>query len=231
LKFSIIVFCFNEAESLPTVVKAVDNVMLAMHCEYEVIIVDDGSTDNTIEIAKKIQNSSSNVRVIRHSVNKGIGQSLKTGYLECNFEYVCAIPGDGQFDVNELKIVTPFGIDTFYSFYRPQTNYSAYRAFLSWSNRIFNQHILGIYLRDVNWVKVYRKDHIIMTFPELNSSLIESEICAKLYKCNILPIEIPSKYLTREYGISRGGSWKTLKKAIGELFPLWWCIAKFKHPH
>jgi len=153
--------------------------------------------------------------------------ALKSGYLSASQEYVCAIPGDGQFDISELMRVNSFYNNVYYSFYRPFTNYSWYRKFLTWVNRIFNQYVLAVYLRDVNWIKVYRKDQLVMVKPQLKSSLIESEICAKLYKCGIMPIEIPSNYLQRSFGKAKGGNWSTLNKAIAETTKLWWVVSNF----
>lgn len=232
MKISIVIFCFNEEHGILAVVLDTIKVLNQLASDYEIIIVNDGSTDSTLEILNKVEMTNPKIKLVSHSLNKGIGYALKTGYSLARFDYVCAIPGDGQFDVDELLILQPFfPNNTFYSFYRPQTDYSFYRGLLSWFNRIFNQHFLGIYLRDVNWIKVYRKEQLDLVNTQLKSSLIESEICAKLYKLDVLPIEIPSKYLARSGGESKGGSWSTVKKALIELSLLWWVVYRFKPSH
>lgn len=228
MNLSIVIFCYNEEGNLPKVIEQTLAVLPTIANAFEVIIVDDGSSDATPEIAKKSTEKFSTISYIRHPTNKGIGQALRTGYAAAKLEFVCAIPGDGQFDVNELSAIRPFGQSTYYSFYRVQTNYNFYRKSLTRINRLYNQHILGIYLRDVNWIKVYRKQQLDMVGIKLTSSLVESEICAKLYKHGALPIEIPSKYLDRNYGVSRGGSWSTLKSAIADLFFLTWTVFRHK---
>lgn len=228
MSYSIIIFCFNEQDTLEGVFQSALKFLQLLKVDFEIIIVNDGSTDNTLSICNKIQSQYSRVKIIHHKENLGIGLALSSGYNAANKEYVCAIPGDGQFDIDELKNVKHFDRNLYYSFYRPQTNYSFYRKCLTWLNRLFNQHILAVYLRDVNWIKVYRKEHLNLVKPELKSSLIESEICAKLYKQGILPIEIPSNYLPRTAGVSKGGSWKTLRKAIAETLKLWWVVFTYK---
>ncbi len=229
MNISLIIFCFNEAGSIGALIEASNLFLTSFSNDFELIVVDDGSTDSTSEILKKYT-SIERIKIIKHDYNKGIGEALQTGYNIASKEYICAIPGDGQFDITELNKVSKFENTTYYSFYRITTNYSSYRAALTWLNRLFNQHILGIYIRDVNWVKVYRKEQLKLVSPRLRSSLVESEICAKLYKCKIMPIEIPSNYLIRKFGISKGGSWKTLKKAVFEISNLVWVIKKFKSP-
>lgn len=194
----------------------------------EIIVVNDGSTDDTnFRIAQIISLYPEMIKVIQHPHNLGIGMALKTGYQAASLEYVCALPADNQFSVSELESVKPFDKNTYYSFYRRSNNYNLYRTILTWINRLFNQHVLGIYLRDVNWIKMYKKSQLELVKPELKSSLVESEICAKLYKCGIMPIEIPSNYLERKYGKSKGGGWKTLKKAILEIAQLFFVVQKF----
>lgn len=230
MNYSVIIFCYNEGKTIRLVTTQVFEWLNTVGGDFEIIIVDDGSTDKTAEVCRQLKREFPRLSVIHHPQNLGIGMALRSGYASATKEYVCAIPGDGQFDVNELKLVQPFGTDTYYAFYRPQTNYNWYRKLLTWANRLFNQHLLGVYLRDVNWIKVYRREHLEFTQPKLKSSLIESEICAKLYKMGIMPTEIPSTYLPRKTGMAKGGSWKTLRKAIAETFKLWLTVTTFKPP-
>jgi hypothetical protein len=84
-------------------------------------------------------------------------------------------------------------------------------------------------MNDVNWVKVYRLESLKQVEIVLNSSLIESEICAKLSRLNITPIELPSKYLDRRHGYPKGGNLKTLSKALIEILLLYYIIKKFDY--
>lgn len=205
------------------------NFVVCFCQEYEIIMVDDGSTDDTAGVMEKIKHKHPQVILIKHPKNLGIGWALRNGYQTATKDFVCAIPGDGQFDINELKQVRPFLNNIYFAFYRQTTNYSAYRSILTWMNRLFNQHVLSVYLRDVNWIKVYRKEQLLMVDPVLKSSLIESEICAKLYKAGVYPLEIPSHYLPRAEGTAKGGSWNTLRKVIREIIKLWWVVTRYKY--
>jgi glycosyltransferase involved in cell wall biosynthesis len=231
MKISIIIFCYNESDSLATLIDNSIATLKLIASSFEIIIVDDGSTDNTASIAKEYKAKYPLlIKIISHKQNLGIGMALHSGYNAAVFEYVCAIPGDGQFGINQLTIIKPFDDNVYYSFYRVKTGYNVYRRILTVVNRLYNQYVMGIYLRDVNWIKVYRKSQLDIVKPELKSSLIESEICAKLNKYRAVPIEIPSEYLAREYGISKGGSWKTLRMAIAEVIILYKVTRKFNPP-
>lgn len=221
MNISLVIFCYNELGSIEPLILASSGILKTISSKYEILVVDDGSTDGTAQAAQEVARKfPDTVKVICHTTNMGIGMALRTGYDAATMEYICAIPGDGQFNIKQLAILKDFDDSVYYSFYRVTTNYSFYRSLLTWINRLFNQHLLGIYLRDVNWVKVYRKSQLQAVNPRLRSSLIESEICAKLYKKGVMPFEIPSEYLDRTYGTAKGGNWKTLRKAISETWSL-----------
>jgi len=223
LNISLVIFCYNERESIERVIQACVETMTQMSDDYEIILVDDGSTDGSQALLEHHES----IRYIRHGQNKGIGAALLTGYLHASKEYVCAVPGDGQFDITELLAIEAFNFDRFYSFYRPSTDYSPYRQALTLVNKWFNNYILGMNLRDVNWVKVYRKDQLDFVQPELRSSIVESEICCKLIKSGVSPIELPSVYHRRESGEAKGGKWHTLQKAIREIVSLYLVTSRF----
>jgi glycosyltransferase involved in cell wall biosynthesis len=223
LNLSLIIFCYNEKESLKEVIEDAIRVANLLCKSYEIIVVDDGSTDGTGAVLEAF----GGIRYIRHSTNQGIGMALRSGYAAATKEYVCAIPGDGQFDISELLKIEPFPFTRFYSFYRPVTHYNFYRKLLTKGNRIFNSVFLSIHLKDVNWIKVYRQDQLEFVKPELLSSIIESEITCKLIKAGALPVEVPSIYHRRKAGVAKGGQWKTLVNAIKEIIALQKTTARF----
>lgn len=228
MEISIIIFCYNEAITIEQLVKQCFETAAQFSESFEIIVVDDASNNDTSRILKKISKTYAGLKVITHPVNLGIGGALRTGYAAAARKYVCAIPGDGQFNPRELLQIKPFGVQNFYSFYRPKTNYNIYRSFLTASNRIFNRLFLGISLKDVNWIKVYLKSQVDYADVKMKSSIVESEICAKLIKSGCTPIELPSVYYERKGGESKGGNWKTLSKVIREMFFLAWMVYTFK---
>jgi dolichol-phosphate mannosyltransferase len=224
LNFSIIIFCYNEKITIGKVIEASLSVVSQLGSDYEVIVVDDGSTDGTESVIKQYPQ----VKHLRHPRNKGIGAALRSGYAAASKEYVCAVPGDGQFDLQELLQLQPFDKHSFYSFYRPKTNYNLYRKFLTRANLFFNRLLLGIQLKDVNWIKVYRQEQLAFAAPQLESSIVESEICAKLMKAGAAPVQLPSVYHVRTAGVATGGHWKTLRLALSETWDLFLVVNAFE---
>ena len=96
LKASIIIPAFNEEQGLDLILPRVKDV--ALKEGYEIIVVDDGSTDGTSETAKK-----HGVRLIRHPYNKGYGASLKTGTRNVLSDIILIMDADGQHNPEEIK--------------------------------------------------------------------------------------------------------------------------------
>ena len=106
--------------------------------------------------------------------------------------------------------------------------YSSFRSALSaankWMNRVFN----GIELKDVNWVKIYKRKSILLFPWKLTSSLIESEICAKLLSRGERAVEVLSYYHPRQTGKSKGASLPVIVQALRETPKLMWSVWTFR---
>ena len=132
-------------------------------------------------------------------------------------ENVCAIPGDGQFAVNELRAFRNFKKGIIISFYRTKYNqYSFFRKLLSFLNRFINKILFGISVKDVNWIKIYKNSSIKSLSLISKSSYIESEILFRLKKkCQI--IQVPNYCLPRKYGSSKSVNLHVLRLVIRDI--------------
>ncbi|MCD6012526.1 MAG: putative dolichol-phosphate mannosyltransferase-putative rane bound sugar transferase involved in [Flavipsychrobacter sp.] len=227
--WSIGVVCYNESGSLNKVVEQLRPVLQQLTNTFEIIIVDDHSTDGSREIAKDLEKKYPEVKLIFHEANKGIGEALLSVFNNARYENVGVVPGDGQFDPAEYLRFPDVPKDHFVSFYRKEnTSYSLFRNILSFFNKQLNKIFLGINLRDVNWTKIYKTDDLKKLDLQLKSSLVESEICAKLLFLRKTVIEVQSKYLPRLHGVSKGASSGIVKKALNDTWQLVLIMRKFK---
>lgn len=227
--WSIVIFCYNEVETVAKVTSKVLDVLQKIADNYEILLVDDGSTDGSREEIIRVEKTFEQVRYIFHPENQGIGHALRTGYFNVKYENVCAVPADGQFDVTELLPYAQVNQGSFVSFFRKEnTTYTLARNALSYANKVVNKWLLGFDLKDVNWVKIYKTEQIKKLNLEIESSLVESEICAKLLIAGQKLIEVPSKYVPREAGVSKGASWKIVRQALRDTLLMSAVLRRFK---
>lgn len=227
--WSIVIFCYNEVETVAKVTSKVLDVLQKIADNYEILLVDDGSTDGSREEIIRVEKTFEQVRYIFHPENQGIGHALRTGYFNVKYENVCAVPADGQFDVTELLPYAQVNQGSFVSFFRKEnTTYTLARNALSYANKVVNKWLLGFDLKDVNWVKIYKTEQIKKLNLEIESSLVESEICAKLLIADQKLIEVPSKYVPREAGVSKGASWKIVRQALRDTLLMSAVLRRFK---
>ncbi len=230
--WSIVVLCFNEEGNIRRVLGDVQNVLSEISTGTgEIILVNDGSSDNSDTVIKELlkEEVNQNITYIYHKTNKGIGEALHSGYASATGDNVVMIPGDGQFDLTEFIPYKNIQEKTILAFYRVEnTTYTLSRNILSWINNTLNRIFIGLNLKDVNWVKVYKNKDLQSLDLEIRSSLVESEICSKLIYLGHKPLEIKSKYLPRQAGQSKGASLKIVKQAVLDILRLIFVFLRFK---
>lgn len=230
--WSIVVLCFNEAGNIKRVIQEVqDSLAIISNAKGEIILVNDGSSDDSDLVIQELLQmpQNSNVKYVYHKVNLGIGRALHSGYGQASGDNVVMVPGDGQFDLNELIPYKNIPPKTILAFYRVEnTTYTVSRNILSLFNNVLNWLFIGLKLKDVNWVKVYKNSALQKLKLEITSSLVESEICSKLMHLGHKAIEIESKYLPRQAGESKGASWAIIKQAIIDIPILIVVFRRFK---
>lgn len=102
---SVVFPAFNEEENVKYMVETAIEVLSGFGVEWEIIVVDDGSTDRTAEIAKELTGTYQGVKLVRHNKNSGIGTAVRTGIFSSSMQWIFYTDCDGQFDLGELEIL------------------------------------------------------------------------------------------------------------------------------
>ena len=101
------VFAWDEIATLRTVVLAQLSALARLGVPYELLIIDDGSTDGTGEEADRLAREYPEVRVIHHGENRGLGGVYRTGFIGARGDFVTFFPADGQFPASILERFYP----------------------------------------------------------------------------------------------------------------------------
>jgi glycosyltransferase involved in cell wall biosynthesis len=108
---SIVLPCFDEAENVADAVRAASLAGRRAALAHEVVVVDDGSADDTLAIASALAAGDPAVRVIVHDENLGYGAALRSGIEAARQPWVLLTDADGQFDLSQLEDFLPFAPD------------------------------------------------------------------------------------------------------------------------
>ena len=106
-KLSISAFfpCYNDAKTIGDLVVQADRVLGELTDDYEIIVVNDGSRDESASVLAALAKQVSRLRVVHHLINRGYGAALRSGFEHATKDLVFYTDGDGQYDVNEISIL------------------------------------------------------------------------------------------------------------------------------
>jgi glycosyltransferase involved in cell wall biosynthesis len=161
MQLSIVIPLFNEQDSLTELTESIQSIILSQDLEYEIILIDDGSTDKSWSIIKNICSKHSNIKGLRFLRNFGKSQALSAGFKLCKGEVVITMDADLQDDPNEIPdLYKKIAIDDFdlVSGWKKK-RYDSF-IFKNFPSKIFNwaaRKTSGIKLNDFNCgIKAYK---------------------------------------------------------------------------
>lgn len=222
VSISIFFPCYNEQDNVAKVAEQAIQVLDALRADYEIIVVDDGSSDNTAAVADRVAAANRRVRVIRHPQNRGYGAALQSGFRAATKELVFYTDGDAQFDLKELPPLLPLMKEyDIVSCYRMDRKDTALRRLNGWLWTKMNGLLFSLNVRDIDCAfKLYKRaifDNIKM---ESQGALIATEILARAVRKGYTVTQRGVHHYPRTAGRETGGNPKVILRAFKELFKL-----------
>ena len=228
MNLSIVIPLLNEQNSLEELTNSISTVVKSLRLEFEIILIDDGSTDNSWKTISKICSNNQNIKGIRFLKNFGKSQALSAGFKACNGDVVITMDADLQDDPNEIpelyKKINEDNFDLVSGWKKVRYDSIIFKNFPSkifnWAARITS----GLKLNDFNCgIKAYKKEVIQKVkltggmhryIPVLAKNAGYNRITEKIV------IHHPRKHGKTKYGIDR------FIKGFLDLITLWF-IHKF----
>ncbi len=219
---SIVLPAYNEDAVIGVTLKHVLNSLRGLVQDFEIIVVDDGSTDRTGEIISAMMEVEPRVMVITHARNQGYGSALADGFAAATKELTFFMDSDGQFDIHDLGRLLLF-IDEYDAVigYRLDRQDTWVRKLNAWGWHILIRNVLGIHARDIDCAfKLLHTRFLHQYPPETRGAMVNTEMLYRLKRAGYIYREVGVCHLPRQGGRATGAKLRVIARAFRELFIL-----------
>jgi len=217
---------YNEEGNIKSTVNKAVEILKRLNLEYEIIIVNDGSTDNTKLVVENLAKKNSKLKIINHPKNLGYGEALKSGFYNAKYNAIVYTDGDGQFDFSEItKFLDKIEDHDLIIGYRIKRQDPILRRIFGKGWRLSLLAFFGLTLKDVDCGFKMVKKKVLESIPKLESqrgAMINAELAIKAKKFGFKVIEIGVNHYPRLSGKPTGASVKVIIKSYLDLIKLWW---------
>jgi glycosyltransferase involved in cell wall biosynthesis len=205
---AVMIPAYNEENTIARIINDTNNIFKRYYKNYEIIIINDCSTDKTLEICNEQKKKIKNLKIYTNKVNMGKTKTILEGLDLTNADIISFIDADYQYDPQDLPKVIQKVIEGYdiCSGKRKDRKDSLYRIFMSRLFNLFNRLMFSIKLEDVNCgLKAFKKNILNdINIEYLNAKwFIDTELLAKAYKKNMKITQVDINHFPREGGESK----------------------------
>ena len=223
---SLVIPMWNEEESIAHAIACAEEALRAYGGDYEIVIVDDASTDRSAELVRQAAAANPRIRLVQHQVNRKLGGALKTGYAAAAKDLVLYMDADLPFDphvvgraVRALRITRA---DLIAGYRLDRTGEGWLRTLYSYLYNTLIGVLFGWPHRDINFsFKLMRREVLDAVELKAEGSLIDAELIVKAKNLGFVIQQIGLDYFPRTRGQSTLSSPAVILKIFRELFRLY----------
>ena len=225
---SVLVPAKDEAENLPLFMEQAAHAFAAdAATRYEVVVIDDGSTDGTARVLRELEGQYAFLRVARHRSQRGIADALRTGYLTSRGRVLVFYPADLQFKPEDIpRLVAPIiadDADMVTGFKQGQYD----KQFVSGIYNGLSRRLFNVQVKDLNSVKAYRREIMdgLPVRPDWHRYMI---VIAAAQGFTVT--EIPVPLYPRHAGKSKFATWRRIPIGVLDMLAVWFELRFGKKP-
>jgi glycosyltransferase involved in cell wall biosynthesis len=221
---------YDEEENVTeTIRRALDEVGHLVDGSIEVLVVDDGSTDRTRELAEAVASTEPRVTVF-HQANRGYGGALRAGFENARGELICFSDGDLQFDLREMsRLLTRLEdaskpVDVVIG-YRLKRRDPPHRIFIAKTYNLIASIVFGLRVRDIDCaMKLFRREVFDGLPLTTDSPFLSAELLIKLHARGERIAQVGVTHYPRAAGTNTGASFRKILRTFRDIGRLRWAL-------
>lgn len=205
---------YNESQTLRAVLNDARTLLARSNLDYEILICDDGSTDETPAIIRDVAAGDPRIRAWRHSQNQGIFATFEELYAQASKEFVFLNSTDGQWDTGIVLDLLPLtaSADVVIASRRDK-HYTPVRRAVSWTFNALPALLFGVRTYDAGAVKLVRREIIARFALVSRSPFSEAERLIRAEREGYRIVEYPVDTKPRRAARGRGADWRLVRGA------------------
>lgn len=225
--------CYNDAGSIAEMVRRADAILRRVAERHDITVVDDGSTDDSLDVLQGLREEIPSLRIVLHERNRGYGAALRSGFAAATEEFLFYTDGDGQYDPRELtrlvaELQEGIGLVNGYKLNRAD---APYRKLTGGTYEWMARRFFGAGIKDVDCdFRLIRTEWLRRVPLSFDSGAIGLELIYRLQAAGCRMAEAPVHHYPRLHGQSEFFSLRHVANLIGDVLRFWWQIRRGRLP-
>ncbi len=217
--------CYNDSGTIPTMILRALQTLPLITTDYEVIVINDGSQDDSAQILNDLAGKYSQLRVIHNDQPSGYGGVLRAGFAAARKDWVFYTDGDAQYDARELALLASQIVDDIdmVNGYKIKRHDPFHRVVIGLMYQYFVKLAFSLTIHDVDCdFRLMRRsifDHITL---ESTTGTITFELVKKIQDAGYRIAEVPVHHWYRQYGGSQFFNFPRVARTLIALIHWWW---------
>lgn len=219
---------YNDAGTIASLVMTAVKVAATLTDDYEVIVINDGSKDDTAKILDELARFyPEHVRIVHHEKNRGYGGALRSGFATASKDLVFYTDGDGQYDPAEMTALWSAMADDvdWVNGWKISRSDPVHRIVIGRAYHYFVKILFGLKVRDVDCdFRLMRRKIFDVVQLEKNSGVICLEMMKKFQDAGFRVAQHPVHHYHRAHGRSQFFNFRRIARTLVDVMKLWWML-------